>query len=288
MKIAAIVILYFPEPETLSNIASYINHVDKVFIYDNSPTCSFLHNKLPSSEKIDYAHDTLNQGIAIRLNDGMRKAVAEQYDWVLTMDQDSFFEPDMIERYLICLQGYANKQEVAMFGTQYGRQQKTFSAQCQPEQIHELITSGTIINVDVFKIVGEFDEALFIDSVDHDYCIRCKQYGFLLIQFANIFLTHALGKLVKASSIKTLFLAKKKKFIHNPIRCYYMYRNLLYLEQKFKNQSAELLVSVRSTALSSIRNSIFYGRYTVRIAQYLIAAQSDFKKGIMGKCTHRF
>lgn len=283
MNIAAIVILYNPERDTLANIASYLPFIGKLYIFDNSENRSFSPDELPFPEKIEYVHNGINMGIAARLNEGMKKAIAAGYERVLTMDQDSYFEDGIMERYLECLREYISKETVALFGPLYGRQQKNLSPGCKPIQIHELITSGTILHVELYRKVGEFDEELFIDSVDHDYCIRCKQQGFLLIQFDNIFLTHSLGNKVNASSIKTLFLVKKQKFLHNPTRCYYMYRNLLYLEKKFKGQPADLLVSVRSTAISNIKNALFYGRNSFKIFRSLLEARKDFKQGKMGK-----
>jgi hypothetical protein len=62
-----------------------------------------------------------------------------------------------------------------------------------------------------------------------------------------------------------------------------MYRNLLYLEKKYEGVKIPLLKSVRATAISNIKNSIFYGRDTMKTIKYLIAARNDFKKMKMGK-----
>ncbi len=62
-----------------------------------------------------------------------------------------------------------------------------------------------------------------------------------------------------------------------------MYRNLLYLEKKYEGVKIPLLKSVRATAISNIKNSIFYGRDTMKTIKYLIAARNDYKKMKMGE-----
>ncbi len=283
MKIAAVVILYHPDPDFITNLKTYYNYVAKVFVFDNTETESAVKEELKQLPKVEFFHDYNNDGIAKRLNSGADKAIHEQFDWMLTMDQDSYFSEKAICNYFNCFDKYEPKQNVAMFGTRYGRLKKHSSEICTSTEIHELITSGTLINLIRFKNLGNFDEALFIDSVDHDYCIRAKIGGFSLIEFSNIYLSHELGRQVNRSSIKTLFLAKKRKSIHSPLRCYYMYRNLLYLEKKYEGVKIPLLKSVRATAISNIKNSIFYGRDTMKTIKYLIAARNDYKKMKMGE-----
>lgn len=47
------------------------------------------------------------------------------------------------------------------------------------------ITSGNIINISIALSCGGFDENLFIDSVDEEFCIRCQKYGFLLYEYTK-------------------------------------------------------------------------------------------------------
>jgi rhamnosyltransferase len=282
MRIAAVVILFHPPQSFISNLNSYYDYLDRIFVFDNTEADPLLKDVLQQLPKVEYYHDNNNEGIAKRLNAGAEKAMQQGFSWMLTMDQDSFFAGTMGD-YLNCFHEFRDKENVALFGTKYGRSTLDVSRKCLPAEIHELITSGTLVNLSLFKEIGKFDEALFIDSVDHDYCIRAKSFGYSLTRFSNICLSHELGKKVYASSIKTLFLIKKEKAIHSPLRCYYMYRNLLYLEKKYAGVDVSLLKSVRKTAISNIKNSFFYGRQPIKIIRYLLAARSDHKKMKMGK-----
>lgn len=283
MKIAAVVILYHPDENVVSNIKTYYDHVDKILVFDNSETEPLFKADFLELGKIEFYHDHKNKGIAKRLNLGAANSIQEGFEWLLMMDQDSKFSEEAIKNYLRCFYKYENKENVAIFGTRYKRTKTASLEECSPTETHELITSASLLNLRSYKTIGNFDEALFIDSVDHDYCIRAKLKGFSLIEFSNIYTLHEIGTQVYKSSIKTLFIIKKKKEIHSPLRCYYMYRNLLYLERKHKYTSAALMKMIRKVVINQIKACIFYGRDTWKTIRYLIAAYKDFKLLKMGR-----
>lgn len=209
MRIAAVVILYHPDESVVSNITTYQDYVDKIMVFDNTETEPLFKDELLAFPKVEFNHNYENEGIAKRLNAGAEKAIQEGFDWLLMMDQDSNFSKEAIKNYFNCFHQYENKEKIAVFGTRYYRIEKASSEHCKPTDIHELITSGSLLNLQLSKIIGSFDEALFIDSVDHDYCIRAKLKGFSLIEFSNIYTRHEIGTQVYKSSIKTLFLFKQ-------------------------------------------------------------------------------
>ena len=283
MKLAATLILYHPGADVLSNINSYYNHVDKIFVFDNTETETYIKQSLQALSKVEYYQDFKNGGIANRLNEGAEIAIQQGFEWMLTMDQDSCFTHNAIHFYIDCFNKYSVKEKVAMFGIEFGGLQKSSTEKCLTSKEHQLITSGALVNLATFKTIGKFDENLFIDLVDHDYSIRAKICGFQLIRFTNIYLSHQIGKEVNRSSLKTLFIFKKKKNIHSPLRIYYIYRNLLYLQKKYKGNERAFVKCVQVTAKNNIANSFFYGREAIKIVQYLIQARRDYGKNKMGK-----
>lgn len=283
MKIAAIVMLYHPKESAIPNIKTYYDYVDKIFVFDNTEMKSLIHDELLKLSKIEFHQNFNNEGIAKRLNEGCKMALAEHFDWILTMDQDSNFSHDAIDCYFNCFHQYNGKKNVAMFGTNRSREIYLNTKVCMPKEIQELITSGSLLNLPLFNQIGGFDELLFIDLVDNEYCARAKMKGFSIILFSNIHLIHELGKQVYNSSIKSLFIIKKKKEVHSPLRCYYMYRNLLYIENKYKKYNKSLTKKLRKDVLARIKICILYGRETRKILKYLKAGKMDFINGEMGK-----
>ena len=287
MKIAAVVILYNPTDSTLENIKSYSDVISTTYVFDNTEEGATIKDKLSLLPGIKYHHDGKNEGLPKRLNEAAHLAIKDGFDWLLTMDQDSNFYKGLFTKYAACCDRFYGKEKVAMFGTTYEKNEITPVETCQFAEVDNLITSGTLLNLSLFKKIGNFDEALFIDCVDHDYSIRSILQGYSVIRFSNIFLTHALGKEVYKSSIKTLFLIKKKKEIHSPVRCYYMFRNMLYLTKKFETENIPQVKQLNKDVLSRIKKAFLYGRNSAAIIFYLNKAFNDYKKIRMGKLVER-
>ena len=89
MKILAIVVTYYPEKNLLKkNINAFIEYVDKVLIWENTPESEKLSFRFIHDEKIEYCGDGINS-ISHALNYGWKYAKRNGYDYLLTMDQDS-------------------------------------------------------------------------------------------------------------------------------------------------------------------------------------------------------
>ena len=253
MKIAATVILYYPTQASIHHIQSYINRVEKLFIVDNSETpARQVMETFSPSEKVIYLHDGENKGIAARLNQVCELAKAEQYDWLLTMDQDSFFEEGIFDNYLHCLIAFQEKEKVSMFGTNFS-EKVVGQNKCEFISVKHLITSGSILNLQLTDQIGGFDRKLFIDEVDFEYCLRSISKGFQIIEFENIFLTHRLGEESRHKSLKTGKLTSR--VLHSPFRIYYMTRNFLYVQSKYKNLFSDEIKSRKNILLNDAQRN---------------------------------
>ena len=77
--------------------------------------------------------------------------------------------------------------------------------------------------MDIFKKVGYFDESLFIDMADTDFCMRLYENNIKMIKVKSVVLYHSLGE---ARRLKNGFLSFNITN-HSPLRGYYMIRNRL-------------------------------------------------------------
>jgi rhamnosyltransferase len=132
-----------------------------------------------------------------------------------------------------------------------------------------------------------FDENLFIDGVDHEYTIRTLLAGYKIMQFPHIQLNHQIGVPERKASFATFYLVKKEKRLHSPLRCYYVYRNNLYLQKKYKNTDVVDMVMLNQMARSIVKNAFYYGRNPFQLLRYIFSAYSDFKNNKMGKYSKR-
>src|SRR5262249_26473198 len=101
-KIGGCVVLYNPDARVASNIQSYCDGVDILFVIDNSPAPdAVLVERIKAvSTRIVYSWMGENKGLAGALNVACRMAAGENCDWLLTMDQDSCFLDDDITRFI--------------------------------------------------------------------------------------------------------------------------------------------------------------------------------------------
>jgi rhamnosyltransferase len=280
--IAAVVILYNPIEAVLSNLKTYYPYVEKIYVYDNTegPVKNIDWAQFP---KVEFHHDGRNKGIAEVLNQAVKKAREEGYDWLLTMDQDSRFTQQSIENYWHSFSKFPHKEKVALFGPVFCERDPGWQADGRKQEVDLLITSGTLLNLSLFNEIGSFDEALFIDLVDFDYCIRAQQAGYRIIQFTDVAMLHELGTTAHRSSIKTLYLVKKQKQLYLPLRCYYMYRNMLYLKTKYRHSNLPALKKVERGVKDILKNNFLYGRNNRNLIRYLLLAYKHFKENKMGK-----
>ncbi len=189
-RILAIVVLYFPEKPVAQL------DVDDTIIVDNT------HN---------------NIGVAAALNKGLKKAIDEGYDWLLTMDQDSVFEAGALDE--LKSVAFSCKENIAIVSP-FHYIKKPVRTQ-SIEEVPFTMTSGNLLRVSAAKAVGPFEEKLFIDSVDNEYCLRLRKHGFKVIRVNRSILHHSLGTL------------KNNIVTHDATRRYYITRNMLYVMKKY-------------------------------------------------------
>lgn len=277
-KIAAVVILYYPEQSTIKNIRSYSPFVETVFAIDNSenPSKEFK-DSIVKIENCIYLQHNQNQGIAKRLNEACEIAKKKGFEWLLTMDQDSFFSEGMFEKYLICFENFY-KEDVAIFGVNY--MPEILPVSDDPVPVLSTITSGNLVNLSLNDVIGKYNEQLFIDLVDAEYCYRANNLNYKIILFSNIVLTHKLGYVQYGRSLKNFRLTPR--ILHNPVRIYYIVRNCLYMLYKFHNLPKQARKEIKN-CLSLLKNNILYHKKRTLVIKNIIRGYLDFKRNKMGK-----
>jgi rhamnosyltransferase len=282
MRLCAAVILYHPDSGIKDRLLTYLPTVEKLLLFDNSEAHNYqyLINELPSNDKIVYVSDGENKGISIRLNQAAQMAINEQFDWLLTMDQDSYFANNNFENFLTCLKNYPDKRNVAVFGVQY-LDSALQGTSCHGVTTNHLITSGSIMNLHLFLSIGTFDQALFIDQVDSEYCYRAILKGYRIIQFENIYLQHNLGQQSIHRSLKNL--KKTNRSLHSPLRLYYMTRNYFYMQSKYQKNFPNEISELRKDLMTRIKNNFLYSSRKFSLIRNVLSGIVDYKRGKMGK-----
>lgn len=236
--LAAAVILYNPDNTIIDHISTYADNVDIVFAIDNSDQKKAdIIERLLKNSNVYYIDNYGNKGIAHALNIGAKKAIEMGYEWLLTMDQDSLFQPEVIQNYFECWDNYPAKQLIAIFSpVHFPLKPSLHNDTCTSVPKTHVMTSGNLLNLTVFQRLQGFNEQLFIDEVDHEYCLRAHLSGYNVIEFSHISLSHNLG-------IPTTIYKNGQSIqssTHSPKRFYYIIRNRLYMWRMYHNSFPEI------------------------------------------------
>lgn len=278
---AACVILYNPKKEDIANIKTYANKVKKLYVFDNTEGSSneFFFEAI---ENASYFWNNENKGISVRLNEACKKAIEDNFDYLLTMDQDSSFLDDNINRYFNDILHYPEKEKVAVYGLEYCLSDiNEETPKCV--EVDHLITSGSVINLKLYNDIGGFDENLFIDGVDIDYCFSALTKKYLNIKFAKNYFNHRIGEGERRGSILTLYLIKRNISLHTPVRVYYMYRNMLYIKMKYEKVLPKIIRKFVKNQIHQVNKNLKYSNKFLQVLKFKKKAIKDFKANKMGK-----
>lgn len=280
-EIAGVVVLYYPDENTIiRNISSYLSWVDVLYVVDNSGTGEMdFHGKITGLDSsIIYLKNLHNEGIAAALNKGAELAFESGHRWLLTMDQDSYFDESEITHYFSAFEKYfLHKVTTAVIVPSFTNKSELIIDKYAFSEVKGFITSGSLMNLNVWKESGGFDEKLFIDEVDYEYGYRVQKMNYKIVRFTNIYFNHELGH--KREGAYLGMLSNRKRTIHSPERVYFMVRNYLYVRKKYKNLFPEEFKERDGQLLVSLKNNLFFsGRFWPN-AKCVIKGCYDFFKG---------
>ncbi len=279
-KIAAIVVLYNPDENVISNIKSYQNQVDMIFAIDNSEMSnSFILSNIHSINNLEYVPNKCNLGIAAALNIGAEKAISKGFSYVLTLDQDSEATPDMVSNLLACFTQADNIALVAPI-IQHYKGKNIEPARIKPcKQIITAWTSGSLVDLNAWQIVEGYNEDFFIDYADHEFCLKLNELRFKIYACNNSILKHRLG------NIEEINLVFRKVYTtnHSPLRLYYRFRNRFQLKHKYKSVFPEFFKIDDKEFWKSFLKIILFEKQRLKKLKMMFKGYKDFSNNISGK-----
>lgn len=270
IKIGVGIVTYNPNIERLRmNIESIYKQCKNFIIVDNGSNNIDEITKLIKSYNITLIKNIENLGIAAALNQIMSMLQSRRIEWVLTLDQDSVAEKDMLKKY-ISFAGEANVGIVCPIIKDRNIGFETLVNETA-SVLDKCITSGALTNISVWEKVGKYDEQMFIDWVDFDFCIRVRKFGYNIIRVNNAILIHEIGKITYSS----FFGFKIEVQNHSAFRKFYMAQNIIYISRKYHNNR----ISVR-TILRLLKIIILVILYESNKKDKLISFFSGIRSGL--------
>jgi rhamnosyltransferase len=245
----AVVVTYNPEYSELFSQILFLNpQVEKIWLIDNSSKIPFDKklNALGLGGKVQLHSLAFNLGLGAAQNIGIKLAREKGATHVLILDQDSQPMVDMVKKLLnaidellstgLSIAAVAPVYEDRIKGASSGfvrlgwfDYKKVYvSSKDDPLEVDFLISSGSLIPVEAFDVVGLIDEDLFIDHVDTEWCMRALSKGLKLFGVPSARMIHSLGNKRK----RFWFLRWRNVPYHSPFRYYYMLRNGVLLQKR--------------------------------------------------------
>lgn len=62
------------------------------------------------------------------------------------------------------------------------------------ENVKIALTSGTLIKLEAWRNIGLFNELLFVDEVDHEFCYRLRSEDYNIVKVNGVFMNHKIGR----------------------------------------------------------------------------------------------
>ncbi|MBS4095578.1 MAG: glycosyltransferase family 2 protein [Sulfuricella sp.] len=247
-SLAATIVTFNPDIQTLVRLVEIlINRAEKVILVDNGSAQETLQelSRFSDNPRVKLLLIGANLGVSAAHNLALNWAVSEGYTHAAMFDQDSLPDESMLDE-LMRVEGdlRAAGKHVAAIGPQYFDPRHLAPAPfirlegglirkicCSRESeivpVDYLITSGTLIRLDVLKEVGMLDESLFIDYIDIEWCLRAKAKGFQSYGVCSAKMHHSLG-----DEVVSWRNGKRLISVRTPLRNYYLFRNAVLLYKR--------------------------------------------------------
>lgn len=276
-----IVVTYDPPDGWDRGLQRLARQVDGVIVVDNSPQASASDAIARICERIgcQFVRNGSNLGVAEALNRGVLAAVNRDAEYVLTMDQDSEPDVEMVSRLHRALSDATEAGEKV--GLVTPRTQDVFGDRdtvplpgSDGWTVTKLaITSGSLIPITVIRTVGLFRADFFIDSVDQEFCLRLGQRGFKIVCAQSALLRHRLGAPRTHRFLGMRFIPTN----HSAERRFFMARNVLWTARLFA------LVDARVSFLlvfKLIKNAVLIAAFEGEKLRKLRATVAGLRDGI--------
>jgi glycosyltransferase involved in cell wall biosynthesis len=279
--LAGTVILYHPDAELPRRLASYLPHLARLYVVDNSeiPDESLLARLGRLDPRLRLIVNSDNLGIATALNQAARAARADGFSWLLTMDQDSAFLDGVLFERLAAVFAGGRMAVVAPAAVVADEP----AGELHPDGTEEallVMTSGSVVNLAAWAELGGFREPLFIAEVDYEFCLRARQAGWRLCRLPQARLEHQLG----TPGVTVSRGRQRPLVVQPPRRHYYVVRNLLQVASDYEGAFPQLCRQRRHQLWTSLRQVALHENQKLRKLGYAALGWWHFRTGRAGRC----
>jgi rhamnosyltransferase len=244
-EVCAVFVTYHPDAAFAECLKRVSGQVSSVIIVDNGSTDAELRmlDDLVSGATMELIANSENLGVARALNIGVGRAAELGFGFALLLDQDSLAADDMVATLCGLYADFPERERLAVVGSNFfdpnGPFPKADGGGLHGERWDEaesVITSGSLLPLAAYAVIGPFRDEFFIDYVDIDYCLRARALGYRVIISRKQLMSHAIGSPV----LHRWLWLKKWTTNHSADRRYYIARNDTVMLREYGNYQAGL------------------------------------------------
>ena len=223
----AIIVTYHPDDSFPIRFRETSKQFPQAVIVDNGSNdrAICMLKNLAAHNKVKLITNAANIGVAAALNQAIKFASSRRFEWIVTFDQDTAIFPDLLTT-LAHVHGECADERTLIGANYWNANKRRFFLDCRADSVgfqrrKTLITSGMLISLQTFLDIGLFREDYFIDSVDHEFCLRARRFGYQILMSCKPGMTQTIGN----TELKETWLRPHMSFNHVPSRKYYIARN---------------------------------------------------------------
>lgn len=222
LKCLSIIVFYQSEDEIERCLTSFRVHSPDtdVYMYLNSPVAPALLEKIHGFCRIVIPFKG-NIGFAKAVNEGIKFAIAQNYDFVALVNPDVHFNTDPIKRGVEICQLNENKSILSPFHlcsediidpafNDYIAPQNSSNSK-KTFETNFVNAAFWIIPINVLKDIGGFDPLFFMYGEDSNYAFRLKLKGFRILVAPELKIFHTRNSKITPSRV---FYLKRKASLY--------------------------------------------------------------------------
>lgn len=231
------IVLYNPDINTVKrNIKQLEMQGVKTVLIDNDSSNIIEVEKVLEPAATMIIKNNENLGVAKALNQICEYAEKNSEEYVLLFDQDSEIPTNITSEYkkatarlnrigVLC--PVIKDKDAGVIDQHEHVSSKEYDI------LKKCITSGSLVSIAAWQSIDGYDENLFIDAVDFDFCKRlCDSEKYKIYRVNNVVLNHKIGNM----QLRRFLFWKVHVGNHNAFRKYYIGRNITYLSRKYNGK----------------------------------------------------
>lgn len=164
--------------------------VSRVLIFDNKSDNRDEVTLLDGTGNCTVFLNGENSGLPVSLNEGCRHASGMGALYVLLLDQDSVVSEGMVASLAECM-----REDIGIVSPQIIDRNKNegFVPFDTIVPVKRVITSGALVRLDVWHETGGFDERIFVDWADYEFCANVRAHGYRIVRDMRTMILHEMG-----------------------------------------------------------------------------------------------